>query len=90
MPDIGLTEAQKKEIEAISKDAMAEAKEAKPEARKAIFEKMRKAIQSVFTEEQLEKLKKARRRQGPQGRRSSPGQEAACRRMTGIQMRKRH
>jgi len=71
MPDIGLTDEQKKEIEGIRKDAMAAAKEADPKDRRAIFEKMRKDIHGVFTEEQLEKLKKIREKGGP-GRRGMP------------------
>ena len=67
MPDVGLTDAQKKEIEGIRKDAMAKVKDAEPEARRAIFEKMREAIHGVFTEEQLEKLKKAHQ-DGPRGK----------------------
>ena len=63
MPDIGLTDAQKKEIEGIRKTAMAAAKDAEPKDRRAIMEKMREDIHKVFTEEQLAKLKKGR----PQG-----------------------
>jgi len=77
MPDVGLTDEQKAEIKKIREAAMAKAKEAKPEERRAIFEEMRKAIHDVFTEEQLEKLKKARkdgppRRGGDKGRRRGP------------------
>ena len=71
MPDIGLTDEQKKEIEGIRKDAMAKVKDAEPKERGAIFEKMRKDIHGVYTKEQLEKLKKARPQGGP-GRRGMP------------------
>ena len=63
-PDIGLTDAQKAEIETIRKTAMPKIKDAKPKDRKALFAKMREDIQAVFTEEQLEKLKKARQQGG--------------------------
>jgi len=71
MPDIGLTDEQKKEIEGIRKTAMAAAKDAEPKDRRAIFEKMREDIHKVFTEEQLAKLKKGRQQGGP-GRRGMP------------------
>jgi len=72
MPDIGLTDAQKKEIEGIRKDAMAKIKDAKPEQRREIFKKMREAIDGVLTEEQREKMKKARKG-GPRGGRPDIG-----------------
>ena len=73
MPDVGLTDAQKKEIEGIRKDAMAKIKDAKPEQRREIFKKMREAIDGVLTEEQREKMKKARGRGGPGGKRPDIG-----------------
>ena len=73
MPDIGLTDEQKKEIEAIRKDAMAKIKDAKGEDRKAIFAKMREDINGVFTKEQLEKFKKAREKGGPGRKRPDLG-----------------
>ena len=73
MPDIGLTDAQKKEIEGIRKTAMAAAKDAEPKDRRAIMEKMREDIHKVFTEEQLAKLKKLREKGGPGGDRPDLG-----------------
>ena len=73
MPDIGLTDAQKKEIEGIRKDAMAKIKGAEPEQRRAIFKKMREDIHGVFTKEQIEKLKKARQQDGPGRKRPDLG-----------------
>ncbi|MDP6636720.1 MAG: hypothetical protein QGG42_17610 [Phycisphaerae bacterium] len=67
-PDIGLTDAQKKEIEAIRKEAMAKIKDAKPDERKEIFAQMRKDIHGVFTEEQIKKLKELRQEQGQHDR----------------------
>ena len=71
LPDIGLTDDQKSQVETIRKKAMAAAKDAKGADRKAIFEKMKKDIHALFTEEQLEKLKKAHRggpRRGDRGK----------------------
>ena len=65
MPDIGLTDAQKKEIEGIRKTAMAAAKDAEPKERRTIMEKMKEDIHKLFTKEQLEKLQKAREKGGP-------------------------
>lgn len=59
MPEIGLSDAQKTEIQGIRKKAMADAKEAKGEDRKAIMDKMHKDIRALMTDEQIEKLKKA-------------------------------
>ena len=71
MPDIGLTDAQKKEIADIRKAAMTAAKDAEPKDRKAIMEKMREDTHKVFTKEQLEKLKEIREK-GGSGRRGMP------------------
>jgi len=60
IPDIGLTDEQKKEIEGISKAALAAAKDAKGEDRTAIMVKMRKDIYKVYTKEQRQKLRKIR------------------------------
>ena len=60
IPDIGLTDEQKKEIEGISKTAMAAAKDAKGEDRTAIMVKMKKDIYKLYTKEQREKLQKIR------------------------------
>jgi len=73
MPDIGLTDEQKKEIQGIRKDAMAKVKDAKPEDRQAIFKKMREDIGGVLTEEQREKMKKARQSGGPDRERPDLG-----------------
>jgi Spy/CpxP family protein refolding chaperone len=72
LPDIGLTDAQKAEIEGIRKEAMAKIKDAEPKERRAIFEKMKKDIHGVFTEEQLEKLKKLKK-DGPKHKRPDLG-----------------
>jgi len=64
MPDIGLTDAQKKEIGELRKTAMTNAKDAKPEERKAIFEKLRKDVHALLTEEQAAKMK-AMHKDGP-------------------------
>ena len=71
MPDIGLTEDQKKEIAGIRKAGMAKVKDAKPEERREIMAQIRKDIHAVFTKEQLEKLQKARG-EGGQGRGGRP------------------
>ncbi|MDP6546936.1 MAG: alpha/beta fold hydrolase [Phycisphaerae bacterium] len=60
LPDIGLSDAQKKEIEGISKAATAAARGAKGEDRRAIMVKMRKDIYKIFTREQRQKLMKIR------------------------------
>jgi len=73
MPDIGLTAAQKKEIEGIRKTALAKAKDAEGKDRRAIIEKMKEDIHGVFTEEQLAKLKKLREKRGPGGDRPDLG-----------------
>ena len=67
-PDIGLTDEQKTKIDAIRKEARAAAKDAKGEDRKAVFQKMRKDIEALLTEEQLEKFKKARKDGPPRGK----------------------
>jgi len=60
IPDIGLTDEQKKEIESISQAAIAAAKDAKGEDRTAIMVKMKKDIYQVYTREQRQKLMKIR------------------------------
>jgi|GEM_PF-749219 len=60
IPDIGLTDEQKKKIEGIRKAAMAAAKDTKGEDRTAIMVKMRKDIYQVYTREQRQKLTKIR------------------------------
>jgi len=60
MPDVGLTDEQKAKIAEIRKAAMAEARKAKPQERRTIVDKMHKDIRALLTEEQLDKLKKAR------------------------------
>jgi Spy/CpxP family protein refolding chaperone len=67
MPDIGLTDEQKTKIQAIRKRAMEASKGKKGEERKAIMEKMQKAIHALLTDEQAEKLKKARQNQPRRG-----------------------
>jgi periplasmic protein CpxP/Spy len=69
MPDIGLTDEQKTKIDAIRKRAMEASKGKKGEERKAIMEKMQKAIHALLTPEQVEKLKKARQNQPRRGER---------------------
>ncbi|MBC8374184.1 MAG: dienelactone hydrolase family protein [Phycisphaerae bacterium] len=64
LPDIGLTDAQKKEIEGISKSAMAAARDAKGEDRTAIMVKMKKDIYKLYTREQRAKLQKIRQAGG--------------------------
>ena len=73
LPDIGLTDEQKKEIEGIRKTAMAAAKDAEPKDRRAIIEKMREDIHKVFTKEQLEKMKQARGKGGQDRKRPDLG-----------------
>ena len=75
MPDIGLSDDQKAQIGEIRKKALAAAKEAKGEDRKAIFEKMKKDIHALFTEEQIEKLKKFKKNRpdGPRRGRDRKG-----------------
>ncbi|MDP7287448.1 MAG: hypothetical protein QGH94_05600, partial [Phycisphaerae bacterium] len=63
LPEIGLTDAQKKQIAEINDAALAAAK-AKPEDRTAIMTKMRKDIYQIFTKEQRQKLQKIRQASG--------------------------
>ena len=67
LPDIGLTDAQKKEIETINKAAIDAAKAAKPEDRRAIMVKMKKDIYQVYTKEQRAKLQEIRQAAGAAG-----------------------
>jgi predicted esterase/Spy/CpxP family protein refolding chaperone len=67
IPDIGLTDEQKKEIDGIVKAATAAAKDAKGEDRTAIMVKMRKDIYKLYTKEQRQKLQKIRQAGGAGG-----------------------
>ncbi len=76
MPDIGLSDDQKAKIQEIRKKAMADAKDAKGEDKKAIIGKMHEDIRALMTEEQLDKLKEARkgpRRPGGKGKPEGKG-----------------
>lgn len=60
MPDIGLSDTQKTQVEGIRKKAKADMKDAKGKDRKAIMEKMHKDIDALLTDEQRAKKKKFR------------------------------
>jgi len=64
LPDIGLTDEQKKEIDGIVKTAAAAAKDAEGEDRKAIMVQMRKDIYKLYTREQRQELMKIRQAAG--------------------------
>lgn len=73
MPDIGLSDAQKVQIEAIRKGAHAKIKEADPKDRKELFEAMREEIHGILTKEQVAKLKEAHKNRQGQGGRADLG-----------------
>jgi Spy/CpxP family protein refolding chaperone len=61
MPDIGLSDTQKTQVEGIRKKAKADMKAAKgKDSKKAIHEKMRKDINALLTDDQRAKMKKFR------------------------------
>ena len=64
IPEIGLSDAQKKQIKEINEAALAKAKDAKREDRTAIMVKMRKDIYQIYTKEQRQKLQKIRQAGG--------------------------
>jgi len=70
--DLGLSDEQKKQLETIRRKAVEKSRNVPPEQRRMIFEQMKKEMDKVFTPEQLEKIKKSRRRGPMPGRRFGP------------------